>query len=528
MKIAVSQLNYTVGNFQSNTEKIVNSILKAKANGTDLLIFSELAVGGFPAFDLYYNSLFKERSQQAIEDIKANTKGIACIIGGIYESENRLYNAAYYVVDGSIEQIIRKKHLCKEDWNDESRYFNSGEGYHTIEFQGKSFIVAIGEDINEVSDISENVEFVVHLAATPFSYTSYLSRIANASGFNKKAKRHMIEVNQVGGNGDMLFDGRSFIMDVNGDIVDELLSFKEETKYYQFDEGITGEAPYKLNEADSEIALIHDALVMGIRDFFEKQGFKKAVLGLSGGLDSALVAALACEALGPQNVLSVLLPSVYSTEHSLKDALGLVENTGCNHEVIPIKDAVNTFEQLLAPLFEDREANLAEENIQARSRGLLLMAISNKLGHIVLNTSNKSEAAVGYGTLYGDLVGSLSVIGDVYKTQAFELAKYINREREIIPLHTIVKPPSAELRPGQKDIDSLPDYPILDPILYQYIDMGKKPSDIIALGFEKSIVERIIRMVDNAEFKRFQVPPNLRVSNKAFGRSRIMPVVSKM
>jgi NAD+ synthase (glutamine-hydrolysing) len=492
-----------------------------------LLIFSELAVGGFPAFDLYYSSLFRARSQQAIEVIKANTKGIACIVGGIYESEDRLYSAAYYLEDGSVEQIIKKKELSREDWYDESRHFNSGEGYQALELQGKRFIVAIGKDINEVSN-TEKVEFIVHLAATPFSYTSYSTRRASASAFSKEANRLLIEVNQVGGNGDMLFDGRSFVMDANGSIVDELLSFKEETKYYELGESITGKATYKSNEADSEIALIHDALVMGIKDFFEKQGFKKAVLGLSGGLDSALVAALACEALGPQNVLSVLLPSVYSTEHSLKDALDLVENTGCNHEIIHIEEAVNTFGQLLAPVFQDREANLTEENIQARSRGLLLMAISNKLGHIVLNTSNKSEAAVGYGTLYGDLVGSLSVIGDVYKTQAFELAKYINREREIIPLHTIVKPPSAELRPGQKDIDSLPDYPMLDPILYQYIDMDKSPSDIIALGFEKSIVERITKLVDNAEFKRFQVPPNLRVSNKAFGRSRIMPVVSRM
>jgi NAD+ synthase (glutamine-hydrolysing) len=528
MKIALSQLNYTIGSFQSNTDKIVDSILKAKEKGIDLLVFSELAVAGFPAFDLYNNNLFRERSRQAIEIIKANSIGIACIVGGIYESENDLYNAAFFIENGSITQIIKKKYLGTEDWYDEERYFKSGEGYQAIHFQEKNFIVVIGEDINEISNVNSGVDFVLHLSATPFSYTSYSTRITQLSTFCKVAKCPVFQVNQVGGHGEMLFDGRSLIMDVNGDIIDELLAFKEETKYFQVEESINGETPSKVNEVDSEIGLIHDALVMGIKDFFEKQGFKRAVLGLSGGLDSALVAALACKALGAENVLCVLMPSVYSTAHSLKDALDLVDNTGCNHEIIPIKDAVNAFEQLLAPIFQNREADLTEENIQARSRGLVLMAISNKLGHIVLNTSNKSEAAVGYGTLYGDLVGSLSVIGDVYKTQAFELAKYINREREIIPLHTIVKPPSAELRPDQRDIDSLPDYSMLDPILYQYIDMDKSPSDIIALGFDKSIVERIIKLVDNAEFKRFQVPPNLRVSNKAFGRARVMPVVAKM
>lgn len=317
-------------------------------------------------------------------------------------------------------------------------------------------------------------------------------------------------------------------MDEGGNVLDELMAFEEGTRSFEIQgRAIIGEGAGEPDADFTEISLIHDALIMGIRDFFRKQGFKKAVLGLSGGLDSALVAALTCEALGAENVLAVLLPSIYSTDHSLKDALDLVANTGCQHQVIPIKDAVTSFETLLDPLFEGRDADLTEENIQARSRGLLLMAISNKLGYIVLNTSNKSECAVGYGTLYGDMVGSLSVIGDVYKTQAFELAKYMNREREIIPIHTIVKPPSAELRPDQKDTDSLPDYPVMDAILFQYIEKSKSADNIIARGFEKATVERVTRLVDLAEFKRFQAPPILRVSNKAFGRARVMPVVFK-
>jgi NAD+ synthase (glutamine-hydrolysing) len=529
MIIALCQLNYTVGNFEKDTQKIINSIHSAQQQGADLLVFSELAIGGFPAFDLYNSLAFKSKSVQAIEGIKKACKGIACLIGGVYESEEdkKLYNAAYFIENGEIRNIIRKKNLSSADWYSESRYFASGGGIQTIHFQNKKMLVAIGEDVQDIpTELGVN-DFLINITATPFSYTSHSEKLSKLGAVTDRFNCPIFQINQVGGQGDLLFDGRSIVKDAEGKLVDELAAFKEEIRYYDIDANIVNPKSSNIINNFSEIGLIHGALLMGIKDFFEKQGFKKAVLGLSGGLDSALVAALTCEAIGEGNVLSILLPSVYSTEHSLKDALDLVENTGCKHEIIPIESAVSAIEHLLAPLFQGKEADLTEENIQARSRGLLLMAISNKLGHIVLNTSNKSEAAVGYGTLYGDMVGSISVIGDVYKTQAFELAKYINREREIIPLHTIIKPPSAELRPGQKDIDSLPDYSILDPILYQYIDMGKSPSDIIALGFEKSTVERIIRLVNQAEFKRFQAPPILRVSNKAFGRARIMPVVSK-
>lgn len=527
MNIAISQLNYTVGDFQGNVNKILGEINAARHKRVDLIIFSELSIGGFPAFDLNQTRVYRERSQQALKSIEKACTAIACVIGGVYEEDSRLYNAAYFIANGSTQQIIKKKYLSLTDWYNESRYFHPGEGIEQISFQDKKIIVAIGEDLSELASIHKEANFVVHLNATPFSYSSLASKSTQLFAVCRKTQLPVFEVNQVGGQGDILFDGRSLVMDANGEIVDELMSFEEETKYYQVNGSIISERPFIPESHPSETALIHDALVLGVKDFFQKQGFKKAVLGLSGGLDSALVAALACEALGAENVLAVLLPSIYSTEHSLKDALDLVKNTGCTHEVIPIESAVLAFENLLAPIFKGKKADLTEENIQARARGLILMAISNKLGHVVLNTSNKSEAAVGYGTLYGDMVGSLSVLGDVYKTQAFELARYINREREIIPVHTIVKPPSAELRPDQKDSDSLPDYPILDPILFQYIDKGKSASEIIALGFEKDTVERVLKLVDNAEFKRYQAPPILRVSNKAFGRARVMPVVSR-
>jgi len=275
------------------------------------------------------------------------------------------------------------------------------------------------------------------------------------------------------------------------------------------------------------MALIHDALILGLRDYFHKSGFKKAVLGLSGGLDSALVAALACEALGADNVLAILMPSVYSSDHSIKDAMDLVNNTGCKHYIVPIKDIANAYEDSLAPLFKGLQLDTTEENIQARARAVILMAVSNKFGNILLNTSNKSEAAVGYGTLYGDMAGSISVIGDVYKSKAYDLARYINRERDIIPINTIEKAPSAELRPDQKDSDSLPEYELLDQILFELIENERTASEVVAMGFEKSLVERVSKLVNNAEFKRFQAPPILRVSPKAFGPGRQIPLVAK-
>lgn len=276
-----------------------------------------------------------------------------------------------------------------------------------------------------------------------------------------------------------------------------------------------------------DIEQIHQALLLGIRDYFYKSGFSKAVLGLSGGIDSALVCALAAEALGPENVMAVLMPSKYSTGHSVQDALDLVKNLGCKHELISIKDAADAFDSMLAPVFKGLPFNIAEENIQARCRAVIVMAFSNKFGYILLNTSNKSECAVGYGTLYGDMAGAIAVLGDVYKTQVYQLAEYINREREIIPLNSIVKPPSAELRPGQKDSDSLPDYDILDKLLYQYIELKKSSRDIIAQGFDEQLVKKVIAMVNKAEFKRYQTPPILRVSPKAFGMGRRMPIVGK-
>jgi NAD+ synthase (glutamine-hydrolysing) len=317
------------------------------------------------------------------------------------------------------------------------------------------------------------------------------------------------------------------VFNKEGVLLDEMAYFKEHLKTYTLTNNqIEGYGAAEHQDAP-DVAQIHDALVMGIKDYFSKSGFSKAVLGLSGGIDSAIVCALACRALGPENVMAVLMPSKYSSDHSIKDALDLVENFGCKHEIIPIKEAADAFDSMMANAFTGLAFNLTEENIQARCRGIVAMAMSNKFGYILLNTSNKSECAVGYGTLYGDMCGAIGVIGDVYKTQIYELARYINKDREVIPENTIVKPPSAELRPGQKDSDSLPDYDTLDAILYQFIELKKSSAAIISQGYDEAVVRRIIKLVNAAEFKRYQTPPILRVSPKAFGMGRRMPIVGK-
>jgi NAD+ synthase (glutamine-hydrolysing) len=346
----------------------------------------------------------------------------------------------------------------------------------------------------------------------------------------EKYKLPLFYVNHVGAQTELLFDGGSMVASPQGFIFDELEYFSEGHRSYDLDEVINASLPdgkERMGLQADKRALIHDALVMGVKNYFHKLGFDKAILGLSGGIDSAVTMAIAARALGAENVRAVLLPSEFSSTHSVDDARQLAENLGSPYDIIPIRDAFEQMQGTLKAVFDDRPFDITEENIQARLRGLILMAMSNKFGHILLNTSNKSEAAVGYSTLYGDMNGGISVLGDVYKTEVFRLARYINKDGEIIPENTIAKPPSAELRPDQKDTDSLPEYDILDEILYQYIEKRKGPRELVDMGFEKAIVDRILKLVNTSEYKRYQTPPILRVSSKAFGMGRRMPIVGK-
>lgn len=550
IKIALAQLNYHVGNFESNTNKIITTIQTAQKNGADLVVFSELCVCGYPARDFFEFKEFIGLCEDSAKQIAAVCNDVACIIGvptyNLKDEGKDLFNSAYFIADGKVKAIVNKALLPNYDVFDEYRYFEPETDFNCVDFKGHRIALTICEDLwNTIENplyitrpmdklMEQQPDVMINIAASPFAYNHDEERIDILSNNAKQYRLPLFYVNQVGAQTELIFDGGSLIFDAGGKLIDEMPYFKEHVAYYQLDKNAEGKsvvsfdhAPGMLPQRASDIEQIHEGLILGIRDYFYKSGFSRAILGLSGGIDSAVVCALAAEALGPENVMAVLLPSKYSTDHSITDAEDLVKNLGCKSETVAIKNITEAFEAALHPQFAGLPFNIAEENIQSRSRAVLLMAMSNKFGYILLNTSNKSEAAVGYGTLYGDMCGGISVLGDVYKVQVYELANHINKNREIIPVNSIVKPPSAELRPGQKDSDSLPEYDILDTILVEYIEHRKSSGEIIAMGYEEAVVKRIIKLVNSAEHKRYQTPPILRVSPKAFGMGRRMPIVGK-
>ncbi|MEO6632372.1 MAG: NAD+ synthase, partial [Mucilaginibacter sp.] len=476
MKIALAQLNYHVGNFESNTAKIIDHIKKARNNGADLAVFAELCVCGYPSRDFLEFDEFIGLCETSAQKIAEECYGIACIIGlptPNHRPEGKdLNNSAYFIEEGKIKAIANKALLPNYDIFDEYRYFEPATEFSCIDFKGHRIALTICEDLwNTIENplyvtrpmdilIQQKPDVMINIAASPFAYNHDEERIAILSDNAERYQLPLLYINNIGGQTELIFDGGSLVFDNTGKLVDEMPYFEESLAYYTLgDKGaITFEHPTTLmTERESDIEQIHRGLILGIRDYFYKSGFKQAILGLSGGIDSAVVCALAAEALGPKNVMAVLLPSHFSSDHSIKDAEDLVNNLGCLSETIAIKNVTDAFEAALSPQFKGLPFNIAEENIQSRSRAVLLMAMCNKFGYILLNTSNKSEAAVGYGTLYGDMCGGISVIGDVYKTQVFELARHINKDKEIIPINSIIKPPSAELRPDQKDTDSLPE-----------------------------------------------------------------------
>ncbi|TDG37869.1 NAD+ synthase [Pedobacter changchengzhani] len=543
MKIALAQLNYHIGNFEYNTQKIIHSIKAAKNKGADLVVFAELAVCGYPARDFLEFDEFISLCEKAVQDIALHCLDIACIIGlpvknPILQGKD-LFNAAYFIEDGKIKSIAKKALLPTYDVFDEYRYFEPATTFECIEFKGKKIALTICEDLWNINEnplyvsspmdelIKQQPDLMINIAASPFSYTHDEERIKVLADNAKKYQLPLFYVNQVGAQTEIIFDGGSLVFDSEGSLKAEMKYFEEDLQVFDLDEVQNVRNKYPESSRATDIEQIYDALVLGIKDYFQKSGFSKAVLGLSGGIDSAVVCALACKALGAENVMAVLMPSKFSSDHSVQDAMDLVNNIGCLHEIIAIKPATDAYDGMLENAFKGLPFNLTEENIQARIRGAIVMAMSNKFGYILLNTSNKSECAVGYGTLYGDMCGAIGVIGDVYKTQVFDLARYINKDQEVIPINTIVKPPSAELRPNQKDSDSLPDYDVLDKILYQHIELKQGLASITAQGYDEALVKRILKMVNVAEFKRYQTPPILRVSSKAFGMGRRMPIVGK-
>ncbi|MGN6439421.1 MAG: NAD+ synthase [Agriterribacter sp.] len=572
MKVALAQQNYHIGNFESNTAKIIEAIEKAKSLNAELVVFSELCICGYPPRDFLEFEDFINQCYLSIEKIKAHTQDIGVIIGAPQRNPDKqgkdLFNAAWFLFNGEILGVAQKTLLPTYDVFDEYRYFEPAFEWNVIPFKNHRIALTVCEDIWNLGDnplyrtcpmdalVQQQPDMMINISASPFDYDHDEDRKEVARANVLKYGLPLVYCNGVGSQTEIVFDGGSLAYDANGNLLKEMKYFEED---FCLVEVVPANAPKGIRDmkqqpaivsgvtdkemrvskisnpdkiidfltAENNIRQIREALVLGIKDYFSKMGFTKAILGSSGGIDSAVTLALACEALGRENVHAILMPSEFSSGHSVDDAVQLSKTLGNPYDIIPIKNIYEAFLDTLKPVFKDTPFGLAEENIQSRSRGNLLMAIANKFGYILLNTSNKSELATGYGTLYGDMAGGLSVLGDVYKMQVYALARYININKEIIPTHIITKAPSAELRPNQKDSDSLPEYDILDKVLYQYIERRQGPKEIMAMGVEPTLVTRILKLVNTNEYKRNQFCPIIRVSSKAFGVGRRIPIVGK-
>lgn len=541
MKIALAQTNCHIGNFEANSEKFIHLIKRAQSEGAQLIVFPELAVSGYPPLDFLDYHHFTDECLKTVKTIAQHCDGVTAIIGTpsfnpVPEGKN-LFNSAMVLSDGKIQHCINKTLLPTYDVFDEYRYFEPGKEFNCIEVNGIKIALTICEDLwNEEDDpmyifspmdklIHHQPALIINIAASPFDYSHAEKRKAILQRNVRKYGLPLLYVNHAGAQTDIIFDGGSLALDADGNIAAELQYFSED--FSIIDTASLQHRSIPPVPSMPKMERIHKALVMGIGDYFSKMNFGHAILGLSGGVDSALVLALAVEALGKNRVHPVMMPSQFSSEHSVDDSVILAKNLGVDVIKIPIEDIFGSFLKETNPYFEGKPFDVAEENIQARIRGTLLMALANKHGYVLLNTSNKSELAVGYGTLYGDMAGGLSVIGDLYKTEVYELCRYINRNGEIIPENILTKAPSAELRPGQKDSDSLPEYDLLDSVLRLYIEGQLGFDEILKRGFDEKLVRRVLQMVNRNEYKRFQFAPVLRVSPKAFGRGRRMPLVAK-
>ncbi len=557
MKICIAQQNYHIGNFEENTLKILCAIEEAKQQGADIILFSEMSVCGYPARDFVEFNDFIDQCYLSIERIKKAADTIGVLIGSPARNPEKkgkdLFNAAFFLYEQKIVAEIHKTLLPTYDVFDENRYFESSDSWKLVPFKGKKLAITICEDIWNLGDnplyrvcpmdllMKQAPDIMLNLSASPFDYTHDEDRKATIKANVLKYKIPLFYCNAVGSQTEIVFDGGSYAFDKDANLCGALPMFESAMQIFECNEDGSINAPIlepatrvpnkELNPSklmpELNIDQVYKALVLGIKDYFNKMGFKKAILGSSGGIDSAVTLAIAVEALGKENVYAILMPSPYSSNHSVDDAVQLSKNLDNPHDIISIKDVYESFLGTLKPIFKDLPFSLAEENIQSRSRGNILMAIANKLGYVLLNTSNKSELATGYGTLYGDMAGGLGVLGDCYKMQVYALANYINKDQEIIPQNIIDKAPSAELRPNQKDSDSLPDYEVLDQLLYQYIEKRIDPAAIKALGFDAALVDKTLKMVNNNEYKRNQFCPIIRVSPKAFGIGRRVPIVGK-
>ncbi len=548
MKIAIAQINPLIGDISGNRQKILTSAQEASNLGVELLLTPELSLCGYPPRDLLLIKDFVEEmvanldilAQQLPPQITVLVGTVAINIDAEIQGEKPLFNSTALLTKGQVKHIFHKRLLPTYDVFDEERYFEPGKEANIFTLNNLKIGVTICEDLwndpdfwgkrnyetNPIEDLAKaGVDFLVNLSASPYTVGKQKLREAMLSHSAKQHQQPLLYANQVGGNDDLLFDGNSVAFNRHGQVVGRGATFESDLLVLEFDEETKDLLPGKITPVpECEEAEIWSALVRGVKDYAHKCGFSQAVLGLSGGIDSALVAAIAAAALGKENVLGVLMPSPYSSDHSIQDAEQLVTNLGIKSQQLPIKKAMTAYDEILLDLFTGTSFGVAEENLQSRIRGNLLMAIANKFGHLLLSTGNKSEMSVGYCTLYGDMNGGLAVIADVPKTKVFALCRWLNRHQEIIPNHIITKPPSAELKPGQVDQDSLPPYEILDDILHRLINNHQSSQQIIAAGYEAEVVNKVIKLVTRAEFKRRQAPPGLKIADRAFGTGWRMPI----
>lgn len=551
MKIALAQLNPTIGDLTGNAQNLLTAAQQASAAGARLMLTPELSLCGYPPRDLLMNPSFVTAMADTLQQLATELPtGLAVLVGTVAVNPRSpqaggkpLFNSAALLVNGSIQQIFHKRLLPTYDVFDEDRYFEPGDQANHFHLDGLHIGVTICEDLwndegfwgkrsyadNPIADLAQaGVDFTVNLSASPYTVGKQRLREAMLHHSAVHYQQPVIYINQVGGNDDLIFDGNSVAFNRQGNLVGRAHGFAPDLVMVEFD-GKDLQASSMAPLPTSDDAEIWAALVLGVRDYARKCGFTKAVLGLSGGIDSALVAAIAAQALGADQVLGILMPSPYSSDHSVNDALKLAQKLGISTQTIPIGPLMQGFDHSLAPLFTGTEFGVAEENLQSRIRGSLLMAIANKFGHLLLSTGNKSEMAVGYCTLYGDMNGGLAAIADVPKTRVYSMCAWLNSspKGEIIPAHILTKPPSAELKPGQVDQDSLPPYEVLDDILARLIQNHESAADIVNAGHDAAIVDRILKLVKIAEFKRRQAPPGLKITDRAFGTGWRMPIANR-
>ncbi|QEK35068.1 NAD+ synthase [Acinetobacter johnsonii] len=531
-KIALAQFSPHIGNLEANAQKMLEQANEAKKQNADLIIFPELSSIGYPAEDLLLRPSLTKRTQQVFEQLKT-VKDIVMVFGFVNQTEDgQRYNAAAVMKDGQVLGVYNKQNLPNYSVFDEKRYFTEGHQHLVFEYLGHKFGVLICEDVWSLSTVQQlaqlNVETALVLNASPYEVGKPQHRIETMSALAKQMNLNLVYANQVGGQDDLIFDGTSFVIAKNGSVVLQAESFKESLYFAEYEAEQQAFKANALPPALDTMAEIYQSLVMATRDYVQRSGFPGVILGLSGGIDSALTLAIAADAIGADKVQAVMMPYTYTAQISVEDAAEQAKSMGVTFGIAEINPIVNSFMQTLYPFFGNSPADATEENLQARARGTLLMGLSNKFGNLVLSTGNKSELAVGYCTLYGDMVGGFAVLKDVYKTIVFELAKYRNSisDKPVIPERVITRPPSAELRPDQKDQDSLPPYDVLDAILYAYIEEDMSQDDIIAKGFDAEVVAKVIRLVDFNEYKRRQGAIGPRISSRAFSRERRYPIMN--